>query len=466
MATASFIAPSELRPHQSQTTLQSNFIDFTDASHEQWAQQYMPDIYENEVERYGNRSLAGFLEMVGAEYPLESDQVIWTEQGRLHLNYESVTIAADSGGANVLTVNDTGGHAVRVGQTIKISDGTTTLNAYVTAGVETSTTAITVECYTNSTGLIDAGLTTTANANSLFVFGSEFNKGTNGMNASIDPEVNVFNNKPIILKDNYTVSGSDTAQIGWINVSTEGGQDGFLWYLKAASDTKTRFNDYLEMSQLESVEATNSSLAVDGTQGYFSAVTARGIQAADMFDAAGDVISDFRLLTKELDKQGSIEENMLYLDRDSSNTFDEGLATANSYGSGGTSYGVFQNSEDMALNLGFSGVRIGSYDFYKSDWKYLNDGATRGVADFVDVKGTLVPAGTVSVYDQAMGQNVRRPFLHVRYRASASGAVNRRLTTTVLGLAAGTSDLDAMELELLSERCLITQAANNFAILS
>ena len=46
--------------------------------------------------------------------------------------------------------------------------------------------------------------------------------------------------------------------------------------------------------------------------------------------------------------------------------------------SGGTAYGLFENSEDMALNLGFSGFRRGSYDFYKTSWKYLNDASTRG----------------------------------------------------------------------------------------
>jgi hypothetical protein len=82
----------------------------------------------------------------------------------------------------------------------------------------------------------------------------------------------------------------------------------------------------------------------------------------------------------------------------------------------GASFGLFNNEAEMALNLGFSGFRRGSYDFYKTDWKYLNDAATRGLTD--DVEGILVPAGTSTVYDQMLGQNIRRPFLHVRYRAS------------------------------------------------
>ena len=60
------------------------------------------------------------------------------------------------------------------------------------------------------------------------------------------------------------------------------------------------------------------------------------------------------------------------------------------------------------LNFGFSGFRRGSYDFYKTDWKYLNDFATRGMIG--DIDGVLVPAGTSTVYDQALGSNIRRPF--------------------------------------------------------
>ena len=63
----------------------------------------------------------------------------------------------------------------------------------------------------------------------------------------------------------------------------------------------------------------------------------------------------------------------MFLNRATSLEIDNMLALKTSYGAGGTSYGVFNNDEDMALNLGFSGFRRGSYDFYKTDWKYLND---------------------------------------------------------------------------------------------
>ena len=114
------------------------------------------------------------------------------------------------------------------------------------------------------------------------------------------------------------------------------------------------------------------------------------------------------------------------------------------------------------LNLGFNGWRRGSYDFYKTDWKYLNDYATRG--GFQDVEGVMVPAGTSTVYDQNLGKNIKRPFLHVRYRASE--ADNRKMKSWVTGTVGGayTDSQDVMRVNFLSERCLITQGANNFVL--
>ena len=66
----------------------------------------------------------------------------------------------------------------------------------------------------------------------VFIYGSEFKKGTNGMVGSLEADDVIFDNSPIIIKDKYAVSGSDMAQIGWVEVTTENGASGYLWYLK------------------------------------------------------------------------------------------------------------------------------------------------------------------------------------------------------------------------------------------
>ena len=306
----------------------------------------------------------------------------------------------------------------------------------------------------------------------IFVYGSEYAKGSSNAGNSIDASFTTFNNKPIILRDKYSVNGSDVAQIGWVEVTSEAGTSGYLWYLKSEHEARIRFEDQLEMTMVEAEKATAASSvataggpsgANSGTEGLFSALETRGLVYNGQDFGGANGLSDFDTILQELDKQGAIEENMLFLDRATSLGMDNMLAAQNSYGTGGTSFGVFENSEDMALNLGFSGFRRGSYDFYKTDWKYLNDSTTRG--SIGDIEGVLVPAGTSTVYDQSLGQNISRPFLHVRYRASE--ADDRRLKSWVTGSVGGnyTSDADEMNVHFLSERALCVQAANNFVLL-
>jgi len=308
---------------------------------------------------------------------------------------------------------------------------------------------------------------------SLFIYGSEFQKGAIGMQGQLEADDSIFQNSPIIIKDHYAVSGSDMAQIGWIEVTTENGATGYLWYLKSEHETRLRFEDYLETAMVEAVPAEAGSGAAAIVEGVASGVGNKGSEGLFyVIEERGNVwsggnpttLADFDAIIQRLDKQGSIEENVIFLNREFGFDIDDMLASQNSYGNpGGTSYGLFDNDEEMALNLGFSGFRRG-YDFYKTDWKYLNDPTMRGDIVGGAINGVLVPAGSTTVYDQVLGKNAKRPFLHVRYRASETE--DRRYKTWITGSAGGaaTSSLDAMEVNFLSERALCTLGANNFFI--
>ena len=474
-------------PSQAQQLLQTNYLQWTNnagANFADFAQQYLPEIYEQEVERYGNRTLSGFLRMVGAEMPMTSDQVIWSEQNRLHIAYTNCANVV-AGGVSTITIPVAAGppaitNVVSPGQTIVAMDAAGNELKCIVSSSTTNTGALIVQPYTAAT------TATLGAVVKIFVYGSEFGKGSavvnwngtagtltnqgaggNNTNVSITPSFTQFSNSPIIIRNTYTVNGSDMSQIGWVEVATEDGTTGYLWYLKAESETRLRFEDYLEMSMVEGEIAAAGSGALaagfGGTQGMFAAIQARGNVEVGFAGDAGLV--DFDELLKNLDTQGAIEENMLFLQRQTSLEFDNMLANVSFGAQGGTAYGLFENSEEMALNLGFSGFRRGSYDFYKTDWKYLNDASTRGAQTGISsIEGVLVPAGTSTVYDQILGTNIRRPFLHVRYRASQTE--DRRMKSWLTGSAGGayTSNLDAMEVNFLSERCLVVQAANNFVL--
>ena len=472
--------------------LAQNYLDFTTAA-DGWAKQYLPEIMDREAEVFGNRTIGGFLSQVGAEEPMASDQVIWSEQGRLHLCYTGtintstsvVTITADIDSSSGFTAAN---HGVRDNDQVMVAidnAGTTnTLKCHVSYVNGAAVTCSPYE-YENFDDHSSIGTSTDGSVTcTILVYGSEYGKGTDQQTTSNSPTHKTFTQKPIILKDTYIINGSDTAQIGWVEVSMEDGTGGYLWYLKAESETRMRFSDYMEMAMLESVSTAAASHAVDagatsatsdslgtnsGHEGLWAAVESRGNVSTgiDGVNAATD-LAEFDAILAEFDKQGSIEENMLFCNRSVSLAVDDMLASMNSYGSGGTSYGVFNNSEGMALNLGFMGFRRGYYDFYKSDMKYLNDRGTRGAINSKDstqaIRGCFIPAGVSSVYDQMLGRNLKRPFLHVRFRASQTD--DRRFKTWITGsVGAATSDLDAMQVNYLSERCLITQGANNFMLL-
>jgi hypothetical protein len=454
-----------ITPAPSQVVLASNYItnfDFLD--------QYLPDTYAEEFERYGNRSVASFLRLVGSEYPTNSDMIKWSEQGRLHTKYTDCTVTGDDGLDTAVFTVGGGACTFRVNQTVFLSSNDSDLSAKAVISDVTGAT-FTVEYYEAAgqpTGF-DAASGITA-----FVYGSEFAKGTAGMVGSLEAESEIFDNKPIIIKDKYEVSGSDMAQIGWIKVSTENGADGFYWFIKSEHETRLRFEDYLEMSMVEGVEAEATSGAAaflqtaagtsvadaSGTQGMIDTIETRG----NVWDGGNpDTLSEWDTMIDRLDKQGSIRENVLFLNRGFSNDMNDMIASQNSYGAGGTSYGLFNNSEDMAINLGFDGFKRG-YEFYKTDWKYLNDATLRGGLVGGALNGVLVPAGSMTIYDQVLGQNAKRPFLHVRYRASEH--TDRRFKTWVTGGAGDsqTNDIDKMTVNYLSERALCTMGANNFFV--
>ena len=538
-------------PSPTKATFATNYLDLASGSTD-WGQQYVPDLMEKEAEVFGNRTISGFLSQVSAEEAMTADQVVWSEQGRLHLSYignvkSATATAAPTGVGGVIEI-DTNidgvatstsaiDHGIRVNDMLLVASSSLTSLCLVTGVTADDIDVVPYDATASGGRLSDVGYSATDTV-TVLVVGSEYGKGmsyvkdavttTNVHNRSLDqvgfrqsnePQFKSYSNKPIIMKDYYAVSGSDASRVGWVEISqedgtsgylwylkaesetrmrftdqlemamlesikvdndqSEAGQSGYLWYLKAEADTRARFTDYLEMAMLESVVGSNSTVvdttlgaAADsgnwGSQGLFNAISDRGNITTGItgVNPATD-LAEFDAILAEFDNQGAIEENMMFVNRASSLAIDDMLASMNSYGAGGTSFGVFNNSEDMALNLGFSGFRRGSYDFYKSDMRYLNDKATRGGINDAStanaIRGVIVPAGTSTVYDQMMGKNIKRPFLHVRYRASETD--NRRMKTWITGsVGAATSALDAMEIHFLSERCLITQGANNFML--
>ena len=335
-------------PAPGKQTLSTNYLDLSSASNAGWGQQYVPDLMEKEAEVFGPRTISGFLAQVSAEEAMTADQVVWSEQGRLHLSYKgTVATAGSTNGTFTVTADIDGNsitaadHGVRTNDIVLIASAGIVTPCLV---VDSDTAVIQVEPFDKADL---TGHATGSGASTILVVGSEYAKGTSyndGNFASAtsrtpanEPAFKTFTNKPIIMKDYYEVSGSDASRIGWVEVSAENGQSGYLWYLKAEADTRARFTDYIEMAMLESVRGSNSTVvdtslgassdAGVGTQGLFDAITDRGNVTSGVtgVNAATD-LAEFDAILAEFDKQGAIEEYMMFVNRSTSLAIDDMLA--------------------------------------------------------------------------------------------------------------------------------------------
>ena len=316
---------------------------------------------EKEAEVFGNRTISGFLAQVGAEEAMTADQVVWSEQGRLHLSYIGTVATAGDTNGTFTVVKDIDGNALTTTHGIRTNDVVLIASAGIVTKclvVETPDSAVvTVEPYDKADL---TGHATTSEGSILLVIGSEYGKGQSysditgthsaDRRTALEPTFKSFTNKPIIMKDYYEISGSDASQIGWVEVSGEEGQSGYLWYLKAEGDTRARFTDYLEMSMLEAEKtvansvigfadkqirgSADSGAGGSGTEGLFAAIESRGNVTSGIsgVNAATD-LAEFDAILAEFDKQGAIEENMMFVNRATSLAIDDMLASMNSYGS-------------------------------------------------------------------------------------------------------------------------------------
>lgn len=432
-------------PTSKKTALTTNYISLFD-----YSSQYDAETHEKIAKIYGNQSVSGMLYMLGSEASMASDKYIWTEEGRLHTVYRDVSRVGD-----VFTKVK---HVFRVGETVTINAGAVKRRGVITAADDNT---FTVKAYKNAgfTALPTTGIT-------VFVDGSEFRKGTGGMKGSLTTDFTILDNKPIILKDKFEVNGSDVAQISWVQTD----EGGYLWFLQDQIDTRRRWEDRLEVALVNGEVAEAGSAAesngTTGTEGLFEAIKTRG----NLFQGIPDDLADWDTILKRFDTQGKLQDYMFYCDRDASLGVDNLLGSLNAGYEGGVSYGIFNNSKDMAVNLGFKGFTRGTYNFFKTDWKLLNDTQLLGAIDSkAKTRGVLVPVGTKEVYEgsyngNGAGNKVTTPFLQSMYRASK--ADNRKYKTWLTGSVFGvhTDDDDVMRENHLSERMLNTVGANNFMI--
>lgn len=427
-----------------------------------------PDNRDLLINTYGDQGLTGFLQLTGAvKNAGTADEVQWWEEGRLHktLTSNATGLAVDGVDATLGTITfdafaaDTA--PCRQNDVIMGKDGIRYVVVAITAGSET----ISVRRLDGENVVNDG------NSRDYIIIGNIYAQGTSQPSEFYQTDVEKRTNPFLITKETYEVNGSQATNIGWINV----GNGDYRWYVKGEMDTRKRFMNQRELMMLFSEKITKAGVSsVDlgsdngvttGSEGYFQAVKDRGISTTGSFgDGAG--FADVDEIIFELDKQGAPHEYAMYVDTKTSLNIDDmlaqGIATQNTAGLAGQ-FGAFQNSPDMAVQLGFKSFTRGGYTFHKHGWKLMSDPTMLGkFNNDKPFKGAMVPMANVT--DAKTG--MKAPALEMNFKGV--NGYSRELEHWVEGggvLGFKTNDKDTAKFHYRSECNLITRAANQHIIL-
>lgn len=417
-----------------------------------------PQVRELFVKTFGDQGITGFLTLTGATKNAgQADQIEWFEEKRRHRKARTSAAVTFSGGVGTALFVGTSGAYVpqQYDVLMNTADGArymvTGLSAlYVASGGTATLTAIGDSSYAQAPG-----------ANTEFaILGNMYPQGSNQPNFFVEPGYTRRQNPFMIVKEKYEVTGSQATNIGYVNT----GNGDYRWFMYGESEARARYMDKRELMLLFAKQANDLVSSTDGlagSEGYISAVESRG----NIYTGSFEGFSDIDLIIAELDKQGAPAEYAMYLNRTFELNIDDmlaqGIATQVTAGLPGQ-FGAFNNSADLAVQLGFKSFTRGGYTFHKHSWKLLNDPTLLAGSKYA---GVMIPMSQVA--DARTG--VKSPALEMNYKAS--NGYSRELEHWVTGGGVlgytnnGSDGKDVATFHYRSEVNLITRAANQHFVL-
>ena len=422
------------------------------------------DVDEQLVKRYGNQGITGLMELLGSKKETTANKFEHYEETFLHNSFTG-SISGDD-----LTIasgdrDGSGNTAIRDGDIILGNSGTM---FYVTGqhddGLASSQPEEQFRIKVVSTGAVASGETDTTFA----VVGNAYAERTDQPGEGITPRVIQYSNSCQIIKESFSVSGSEATNAIYVKVDNQEFGSGYLWYLQGEADTYQRFMDYSELAMIVGV---GSSVLEDGatdgaggtvttTEGLLSFMENKG-QTMDLGSSA-ITMADFDAAVKSLDKFGGAKEMALYAGINLSLDIDDLLAAQGAYAAGGANYGTFANNKDMALNLGFNSFTRGGYTFHKKTYDLFNRPDLLGADGFkFNGYGMCIPMDNQR--DARSGESI--PSLRMRYKAA--NGYSREMEHWLTGSAVlqnKTNQTDTLQCNYRSERGFEGFAPNRFLL--
>ena len=430
---------------------------------------HMPEKAEDFISRYGDQSLTGFLDSMGAMAPTSQRKFEHYEDDFIHQNFKLDAGATVAVAGTTVTIDESyssdgtssGKFFLRVGDvvmsplgelalcTARPANNTATLVAYNSAWAATTT------------------------SQTLIIIGNEWGEST-AQPEGITPVANHYYNYTMIMKESFDVSGSEATNKTWFKVNDPNtGQSGYLWYLKGEADTHRRFMNYCETMMLQGKIATNTNAAlqvgqtagsigaggITGSEGLIEFIRTGNTQTYNQL--AGFNLSDFDSMIRTLDQNRGSKENTMWCGLDLSLAIDDAVAAM--FAGGGISYGAFNGAEEIAVAFGFKSFTRGGYTFHKKTYDVFNYLPMFGADGYnYGGMGMVIPGDMRK--DAASGESM--PSLRIRYKEA--GGYSRKMEhwlTGSAGLANPTNEIDNMEVHYRTERGFEGFASNRFILL-
>lgn len=429
------------------------------------------DMDETLVKRYGEQGITGMLQAMGNVKATGSDEFMHFEERMLHDEYaigtctkddDGTTNIADNGNARRLVMPSAAAAAtIRPNSVIKMQEATFGGELYLVKAVDGANVDVIPYAgdYASNTHGDYAGA-------KFIIIGLEFGKGGE-QPSGLEPKVDKKYGRTAIFKESFAVSGSDATQVVYVKVNSPStGKSGYVWYLKGEGDTRMRFENYMEAQMLFMDKAATAFAGPTGTggnitgyQGLLSKVLEEGIEDLAHDQSAGVDDDQVEAWIDAIDKQRGAKEYTAFCGLDYSLSIDKWLATKNGNYDAGTNYGAFNNSADMALNLGFTSFTKGGYTFHKKTYDLFNQRGMAGTLGYRK-RALFMPAGMSKAPN-----GVNLPSLQIRYR-EANG-YSRKMEHWLTGsavLQTPNSTEDVLKCHYRTERGLQVYGANRFMI--
>ena len=434
------------------------------------------DMDETLVKRYGEQGLTGVLTALGNIKATGSDEFMHFEERMIHNEFSCIADAAVFGSdgetaiattddERVIKISTDDAALLRKNSVIKFQNANLGGEVCLVKDVNTSTGVVNILPYAGDNNFT-SDTESHYDSAKFIVIGLEFGKGSE-QPTGLEPKVDKKYGRTAIFKESFEVSGSDATQVVYVKVTSPAtGKSGYVWYLKGEGDTRQRFMDYME-AQMMFMESAPAAGIADPSGSYGNLTGYKGLLQHILEDGIEDLASTNTTITDDavdawidaFDKQRGAKEYTAYCGLNYNMAIDDWLATKNGYYSQGTNYGAFNNSENMAMNLGFSSFTRAGYTFHKKNYDLFNQ---RGMAGSLGyrTKALFVPAG---ISKSVNGSNL--PALQIRYR-EANG-YSRQMEHWLTGsavLQTPNSTEDVLKCHYRTERGLQVYGANRFMI--